>query len=115
LETLYTRFSGKLVVLAFPSNDFGRQEPGSGQQIEFFVRKKLNVTFPLFNKVQVTGPEAHQIFRFFQRSLQHQQFNTVPTWNWCKLLIHPTSGKPIKLFPPAATPNNIEPYIKALL
>ena len=64
LEALYTRFkSSGLVVLAFPANDFGAQEPGSNAEIAAFCSSTYNVDFPLFEKIAVTGPHTHPLYQ----------------------------------------------------
>jgi glutathione peroxidase len=64
MERMYRRFrpSG-LEVLGFPANDFGAQEPGSNGEIAVFCRETYQVTFPMFSKIAVTGPEAHPLYR----------------------------------------------------
>ena len=70
LETLYQRFAAQgLVVLGFPANDFGGQEPGSDEQIAQFCSRDYPVSFPLFSKISVTGPEKHPLYA----SLTEQQ------------------------------------------
>lgn len=64
LETLYQQFKDKgLVVLGFPANDFAGQEPGSNQEIAKFCSTDYPVTFPIFSKITVTGPEQHPLYR----------------------------------------------------
>ena len=64
LEKLYARFKENgLVVLGFPANDFGGQEPGSNEEIATFCRATFSVDFPMFSKVEVTGPSTHPLYR----------------------------------------------------
>ena len=64
LEKLYLRFKDAgFVVLGFPANDFGGQEPGSNEEIHSFCSTNFNVTFPMFEKIGVTGPDAHPLYR----------------------------------------------------
>jgi glutathione peroxidase len=64
LETLYARFKDAgLVVLGFPANDFGSQEPGSNQEIQKFCTANFGVDFPMFQKIPVTGPETHPLYQ----------------------------------------------------
>jgi glutathione peroxidase len=64
LEKLYLRFKDAgLVVLGFPANDFGGQEPGSNEEIQSFCSTNFNVTFPMFGKIGVTGPDTHPLYR----------------------------------------------------
>jgi glutathione peroxidase len=64
LEKIYSRFKDSgLVVLGFPANDFGGQEPGSNEDIQAFCKTTFNVDFPLFSKIVVTGPETHPLYK----------------------------------------------------
>ncbi len=64
LEKLYTRFKDSgLVVLGFPANDFGSQEPGTNEEIQTFCRSNFGVNFPMFSKIAVTGPETHPLYK----------------------------------------------------
>jgi glutathione peroxidase len=64
LQKLYSRFKGSgLVVLGFPANDFGAQEPGSNEEIATFCRTNFGVGFPMFSKIAVTGPATHPLYR----------------------------------------------------
>ena len=69
LEKLYKRYKDKgLVVVGFPSDDFGGQEPGSNKEIADFCRLTYDVTFPMFAKVDVKGADAHQLFQYLTRA-----------------------------------------------
>lgn len=83
LEELYRRYRDRgLVVLGFPSNDFGQQEPGSNQQIAEFCENTFGVQFPMFAKSHVRGPEANPLFRQLV-----ERTGTTPKWNFYKYLI----------------------------
>lgn len=83
LEALYSRYKGQgLVVLGFPSNDFGRQEPGSAKEIKDFCDSTYSVKFPMFSKTVVSGGEASP----FYKALSQKTGNT-PNWNFHKYLI----------------------------
>jgi glutathione peroxidase len=83
LESLYARYREKgLVVLGFPSNDFGGQEPGSNQEIAKFCRLTYGVQFPMFAKSAVTGPKRNAFFAQLA-----QRTGKVPQWNFHKYLI----------------------------
>ena len=84
LQKLYTEYVDKgLVVLGFPSNDFGGQEPGSEAEIKHFCSSKFGVTFPLFAKVQVLGPERHPLYQLLSKSTGGQDVG----WNFEKFLV----------------------------
>ena len=64
LETLYKKYKGKLVIIGFPANNFGGQEPGSNQQIKEFCTKEFSVTFPMAEKVSVKGDDIHPLYKW---------------------------------------------------
>ena len=83
LEDLYAKYKGRgLVVLGFPSNDFGQQEPDSGQQIAEFCANTFGVKFPMFSKTIVKGPQANPLFAELTKLS-----GTTPKWNFYKYLI----------------------------
>ncbi|TSE36848.1 Hydroperoxy fatty acid reductase gpx1 [Tepidimonas fonticaldi] len=83
LEELYRRYRDRgLVVLGFPFNDFGQQEPGSNQQIAEFCENTFGVQFPMFAKSHVRGPQANALFRQLA-----ERTGTTPKWNFYKYLI----------------------------
>ena len=86
LEALYRKYKDRgLVVLGFPSNDFGGQEPGTEAEIKQFCTSKYGVTFPMFSKVGVTGAKAHPLFR--QLAAQKGDAGGEPKWNFNKYLV----------------------------
>jgi glutathione peroxidase len=89
-------------VLAFPSNDFGGQEPGNAEQIQSFCERNYGVTFPLFAKLQTkAGPGQSPIYAFLTKSGQ------VPTWNFGKYLVG-KDGQVIRFFPSDVKPDAAE-------
>lgn len=85
LQTLYETYKDKgLVIIAVPSNDFGKQEPGSGAEIKSFCETNFNITFPITSKVDVEGKNSHPFF-----SLTRKEFGFLsgPKWNFYKYLI----------------------------
>jgi glutathione peroxidase len=90
LEALYQAYKDRgLEILAFPSNDFGGQEPGTNQEIKKFCELRYRTTFPLFAKIPVKGPQAHPLYRYLT-SLPANGGEV--TWNFNKFLVDP-SGK----------------------
>ena len=99
LEKLYRRYRDRgLVVLGFPANDFGGQEPGSNKQIAQFCQVNYGVTFPVFAKTSVLGAEANPLFRDLEAKTGKR-----PQWNFHKYLID-RSGQPVAAFGSAVEP-----------
>lgn len=101
LETLQRRYAARgLVVLGFPSNDFGRQEPGSNQSIADFCENTFGVRFPMFTKVAVTGRDAHPLYR--QLAVRTGQ---TPQWNFHKYLVA-RDAQTVRSFSSQVEPDN---------
>jgi len=103
LQALNEKYKSKgLVILGFPSNDFGQQEPGSAEEIQTFCKRNYGVTFPLFSKVVTkAGPEQSPIYSFLG------QEGHLPAWNFSKYLVG-KDGKVIAFFPSKVTPESKE-------
>jgi len=83
LESIYAKYSSKgFVVIGFPSNDFGQQEPGSNKEIADFCKNTYDVKFPMMAKTVVSGPNANPMFKFLI-----EKTKTTPKWNFYKYLI----------------------------
>jgi glutathione peroxidase len=104
LQQLFERYEARgLTVLGFPSNDFGRQEPGSAEEIRAFCSSKYRVKFPMFEKVQTkAGPGQSPIY-----ALLEQGSGQLPSWNFGKYLVG-RSGKVLKYFPADTKPESAE-------
>jgi glutathione peroxidase len=101
LENLYAKYAGRgLVVLGFPSNDFGQQEPGSSKEIADLCFNTYGVKFPMFAKSAVTGPNANPLHASLTRLTGKE-----PKWNFTKYLID-RSGKVVEYFPSKVTPED---------
>ena len=86
LQKLYTKYLEKdFVVIAIPSNQFGGQEPGTNDEIKDFCETNFNITFPITDKVEVKGDNAHDIYKWAKKN--HGK-STVPKWNFHKILIN---------------------------
>jgi len=106
LETVYEKYKGKgLVVLGFPCNQFGGQEPGTSEEIKLFCSSKYNVTFPLFEKIDVNGPQRHPLYTLLAGS--GSPFPGDIKWNFTKFLIG-RDGAILKRFDSRTTPNSSE-------
>ena len=105
LEGLWRHYRDRgLVVLGFPSNDFGGQEPGGEAEIKTFCSTMFKVSFPLFSKVHVRGDEQSPVYRFLTADYGE------PKWNFHKYLVG-RDGKVIKAFPTAIAPE--DPTLRA--
>ncbi len=110
LQKLYEQYKDRgLVVLGFPCNQFGGQEPGTSTDIQSFCSLNYGVTFPMFEKVDVKGPNAHPLFVH----LTGGDGELVP-WNFTKFLIG-KDGKLVKRFEPPVQPADMTEDIEALL
>jgi len=87
-EAFFQRNGDKVVVLGFPCNDFGGQEPGSAAEIETFCQKNYGVTFPLFEKLHVKGAEKAPLFQWLTDPAQNGWNSQEPSWNFCKYVIN---------------------------
>jgi len=86
LQTLYENYKNKnFLVIGVPSNQFGGQEPGSNQQIKDFCETNFNITFPITDKVDVKGKNAHALYKWAKENYGN---STVPKWNFHKILIN---------------------------
>jgi len=114
LERLYKKYADQgLVVLGFPCNQFGKQEPGAAEEITQTCRINYGVSFPMFEKVEVNGDAAHPVFRYLKEALPGVLGGRIK-WNFTKFLIG-RDGKPLKRFAPISTPEKMETAIVAAL
>jgi glutathione peroxidase len=110
LQNLYETYGEKgLVVLGFPCNQFGGQEPGTATEVESFCSLNFGVTFPLFEKIDVKGPDADPIFQYLT-----EQTGGEIKWNFTKFLVD-RQGNVIKQFDSSVNPRDISPEIEQLL
>lgn len=101
LESLYQKYRDRgFEILAFPSNDFGGQEPGTNQEIREFCDLRFRVTFDLFEKIHVKGSSAHPLFRYLAGE---SEFPGEVTWNFNKFLIGP-DGRVVARFDSRVAP-----------
>lgn len=115
LEALYQKYKNQgLVILGFPCNQFGKQESGSSDEIEEFCQINYGVTFPLFQKIDVNGKDAHPIFKFLKSKQSGGIFGSGIKWNFTKFIIN-NKGVPVKRFSPTTKPEKMEKTIIKLL
>lgn len=115
LQQLQERFSSRgFEVLGFPCNQFGKQEPGDAAQIGSFCEKNFGITFPLFEKIDVKGPDAHPLFRYLTGEARGLLGTRSVKWNFTKFLVD-RQGNVLKRFAPKTKPEEIAARIEALL
>jgi len=114
LEELYMKYSDKgLVILGFPCNQFGNQEPGDEKSIAEGCLLNYGVTFPMFSKIDVNGTDAHPLYKYLKSALPGFPGNSVK-WNFTKFLID-SEGKPVKRFASSTEPGKIDTYLQKVM
>lgn len=108
LEKLYKQFSGKLVIVGFPCNQFGAQSPGTAKEISEFCTNEYNITFPMAAKVNVKGDKAAPIYQWLEAQAKAKGFEPVqPQWNFGKYLLD-ESGSLVAVFKSPTNPMSAE-------
>ena len=115
LEALYRKYRDRgLVVLGFPCNQFGKQEPGDAAEIASFCSLTYDVDFPMMRKIDVNGPTAHPLYAYLKKEKKGVLGTEAIKWNFTKFLVDRT-GQVTGRFPPTAEPQTLEGAIEALL
>jgi glutathione peroxidase len=115
LQALHDKYRDRgLVVLGFPCNQFGQQEPGDSNEIRSFCETRFGVSFPLFQKIDVNGSNAHPLYQYLTKASPGLFGTEGIKWNFTKFLVD-RSGKVVKRYPPTAKPEDLEKDIQALL
>lgn len=115
LEALWRKFKDRgLVILGFPCNQFGRQEPGDAAAIKNFCLSQYNVSFPLFAKIDVNGANAHPVYQHLKAAAPGVLGSEAIKWNFTKFLVD-DSGEVVKRYGSIETPDKIEQDLSALL
>lgn len=105
LESLYEKYKDQgLVILGFPANNFGAQEPGTNQEIKTFCSRKYNVTFPMYSKVSVKGDGLTPLYQYLTEETQPGISGEIK-WNFTKFLVD-RQGHVVQRFEPAVTPDS---------
>lgn len=115
LESLYRHWKDRgLVVLGFPCNQFGAQEPADEATIKDFCSKNFGVSFPLFAKIKVNGEDAHPLYQYLKSASPGVLGTEAIKWNFTKFLVS-ADGTVLERFAPNASPESIEAGLKKLL
>jgi len=107
LEALYKKYDGKLVIVGFPANNFGNQEPGGKEEIAEFCKKNYGVSFPMADKVSVKGDDISPVFKWLVEEAAKKGIKDPITWNFTKFLVD-EKGELITVFSPKTTPMSEE-------
>ena len=115
LEELYGELEKDgLEILGFPSNQFGKQEPGTDEEIATFCETSFGASFPLFSKIDVNGKNAHPLYRYLKEQAPGVLGSTSIKWNFTKFLVD-RSGRVVSRFSPKTKPTAIRDAIQRLL
>jgi len=115
LEALYQKYRDRgLVVLGFPCNQFGAQEPGSAPEIGSFCQKNYGVTFPMFEKIDVNGDSTHPLYQWLKKSARGVLGTERIKWNFTKFLLD-RQGNTIERYAPVKKPQDLAKDIESLL
>jgi len=115
LEALYEKFKDKgVVVLGFPCDQFGHQEPGDEAEIKNFCSLNYDVKFPLFAKIEVNGANTHPLYKYLKSEAKGLLGSESIKWNFTKFLVD-KDGKVLARYAPTDTPQSIEKDIAALV
>jgi len=115
LQELYSKYSNKdFEILAFPCNQFGAQEPGSNEEIKEFCDINFNVSFKIFDKINVNGSSASPLFKHLKNEAKGVMGSEAIKWNFTKFLVD-NNGSVIKRYSPQTTPDKIDKDLSKIL
>ena len=115
LQELYSKYSNKdFEILAFPCNQFGAQEPGSNEEIKEFCDINFNVSFKIYDKINVNGSSASPLFKHLKNEAKGVMGSEAIKWNFTKFLID-NNGSVIKRYSPQTTPDKIDKDLSKIL
>jgi glutathione peroxidase len=115
LQALYDKYANQgLAILGFPCNQFGQQEPANSDQIQSFCETRFGVSFPLFQKIEVNGSNAHPLYQYLAKAAPGIFGTKAIKWNFTKFLVD-RNGKVVKRYPSTTKPKDLEKDIQALL
>lgn len=107
LEALYKKYNGKLVIIGFPANNFGNQEPGGKEEIAEFCKKNYGVSFPMADKVSVKGDDISPLFKWLVDEAAKKGITDPISWNFTKFLVD-EKGELVTVFSPKTKPMSDE-------
>ncbi|WP_396138354.1 glutathione peroxidase [Flavobacterium sp.] len=108
LQAVYNQYKDQnLVIVGFPANNFGSQEPGSNAQIASFCQKNYGVTFPMMSKISVKGNDMHPVYQFLTQKAKNGLEDSNVQWNFQKYLIN-SNGELEKVVAPSTLPTDAE-------
>ena len=107
LEKLNKQYKGKLVIIGFPANNFGEQEPGTNEEIASFCQKNYGVTFPMAAKISVKGDDMHPLYQYLVKEAAELGITDPVKWNFTKFLVD-ENGKLVKVFSHKVNPMSEE-------
>jgi glutathione peroxidase len=108
LEAIYEKYKDQnFVIVGFPANNFGAQEPGSDSEIATFCKKNYGVTFPMMSKISVKGNDMHDVYQFLTKKSRNGLQDSEVSWNFQKYLID-ENGELVKVIPPQTLPTDRE-------
>jgi glutathione peroxidase len=107
LEKLYEKYSDNLVIIGFPANNFGGQEPGTNAEIKEFCQSNYGVKFPMAEKISVKGADTHPLFQWLTNKEQNGVMDAEIKWNFTKFLID-KKGKLVGVYPSNVNPMSEE-------
>ena len=107
LQALHEQFGNKVVIIGFPANNFGGQEPGTAVEIKEFCTKTYSVAFQMMEKISVKGDDIHPLYKWLSTKSENGTCEDSPRWNFCKYLID-EKGNIIKFFSSKVDPLSAE-------
>lgn len=115
LQNLYEKYQDQgLEVLGFPCNQFGAQEPGTNEEVKSFCDLNYNVSFRMFDKIDVNGSNASPLFKYLKHESPGIMGTEAVKWNFTKFLVN-SDGKVVKRFAPKDGKSEIEPELQKIL
>jgi len=107
LQKIYEKYKDKMVIIGFPANNFGAQEPGTNEEIATFCSKNYSVTFPMAAKISVKGDDIAPIYKWLTRKEYNNYMDSDVKWNFQKYLIN-EQGQLVAVFDPRTKPTSAE-------